>query len=86
MLADVLQITVEVPESPRYTGAIGAYYCAMVGLGLLENYDAIYKDVRIERTFIPNKEHAQIYDKLYNVYIKLFPALKDLYSEINGVY
>ncbi len=86
MLADVLQIKVEVPESPRYTGAIGAYYCAMVGLGMIENYDAIYKAVRIEKTFLPRKENAQIYEKLYNVYGKLFPALKDLYSEINGVY
>ncbi|MCC8024737.1 MAG: carbohydrate kinase [Clostridium sp.] len=86
MLADVLQIKVEVPESPRYTGAIGAYYCAMVGLGMIENYDAIYKAVRIEKTFLPRKENAQIYEKVYNVYGKLFPALKDLYSEINGVY
>ena len=86
MLADVLQIKVEVPESPRCTGAIGAYYCAMVGLGLLENYDAIYDKVRIGQTFIPKKENAEIYEKLYNVYRKLFPVLKDLYSEMYGVY
>lgn len=86
MLADILQITVEVPESPRYTGAMGAYYCAMVGLGRLADYNAIYDAVRIQRRFEPQKENAAVYDKLYEIYLQLHPALKGLYDEINGVY
>lgn len=86
MLADILQITVEVPQSPRYTGAMGTYYCAMVGLGYLENYDAIHDSVKIERTFKPRNENAAIYEKLYHIYLKLHPALYDLYCDINGVY
>lgn len=86
MLADVLQITVEVPESPRYTGAMGAYYCAMVGLGNITDYNAIHDAVHIEKTFAPRQENAEIYNKLYPIYLKLHPALRDLYGEINGVY
>ncbi len=86
MLADILKVTVEVPESPRYTGTIGAYYCAMVGLGQLKDYNAIYDAVRIQKSFVPRPENEKIYDKLFHVYKKLFPALKDLYSELNGVY
>lgn len=86
ILADVLQIPVNVPENPRHTGAMGAYYCAMIGLGHLENYNAIYDSVKISKVFNPNKENADIYNKLYNIYLKLYPSLSDLYDEINGVY
>lgn len=86
MLADILQVTVEVPESPRYTGAMGAYYCAMVGLGEIENYDAVYDTVRIKKTFEPRSEYAETYDKLFNVYSKLYPALSGIYDELNGKY
>lgn len=86
MLADVLQIQVEVPESPRNTGAMGSYYCAMVGLGHLADYDAIHDAVRIEKVFLPRKENRSVYDKLYRIYLKLYPALSGLYDEINGVY
>lgn len=86
MMADILQIRVEVPESPKYTGAIGAYYCVMVGLGEIENYDAIYDAVRIERSFEPRAEYAPLYNKMFDVYQKLYPALKEIYDELNGVY
>ena len=86
MMADVLQIRVEVPESPKYTGAVGAYYCVMVGLGKIANYDAIYDAVKIQRTFEPRTENAEVYRKMFNVYQKLYPALKDIYNELNGNY
>lgn len=86
MMADILQIRVEVPESPKYTGAVGAYYSVMVGLGELENYDAIYDAVVIDRCFEPRKEYRTVYDKMFDVYTKLYPALKDVYDELNGQY
>ena len=86
MLSDVLQITVEVPESPRYTGAMGTYYCAMVGLGYIKDYNAVYDTVKIQRVFKPRNENAEIYDKLYKIYLELHPALHNLYGSINGVY
>lgn len=86
ILADVLQIKIEVPENPRYTGAMGSYYCAMIGLGYMENYDSVYDAVKISKVFMPEKDNAEIYNKLYNIYLKLYPNLKDLYGEINGEY
>ena len=73
-------------ENPRNTGAMGAYYCAMIGLGYLENYDAIYDTVKISKVFNPNKENAETYNKLYNIYSNLYPSLSNLYNEINGTY
>lgn len=86
MLADILGIKVEVPESPRYTGAMGAYYCAMVGLGKIKNYDAIYDTVKISRVFEPRHEYTETYNKLFDVYVQLYPTLSGLYDQLNGKY
>lgn len=86
ILSDVLQVPVDVPANPRFAGAMGAYYCAMIGLGHIENYDSLYDTVRIERSFKPNPANKEVYDKLYGIYVKLYPTLKGLCDEINGVY
>ncbi len=86
ILADVLQVTVEIPENPRYTGAMGSYYCAMIGLGLLKNYDSVYDAVRIDKVFTPNPANKAVYDRLYECYLELYPALKPIYDKLNGVY
>ena len=86
MLADVLQITVQVPESPRFAGAMGSYYCAMIGLGKLENYEAIYDAVKIAKEFKPNPVNAEVYNRLFGVYKQIYPSIKGLCDEINGVY
>lgn len=85
-LADVLKIPVEVPESPRFTGAMGVYYCVMVGLNVLKDYTEIYDAVNIQKTFKPIEGNAGTYDKLYHAYRKLYPTLKDIYSDVNGIF
>lgn len=84
IMADVTGKKIEVPENPRYTGTMGAYYCAMVGLGEIKNYAAVYDAVKIKSTYLPNAENTAVYDKLYNIYHKLHPALHELFCEING--
>ncbi|WP_210435109.1 FGGY-family carbohydrate kinase [Saccharopolyspora sp. ASAGF58] len=86
MLADVLQMRIEVPRAPRYTGALGAYYCAMIGLGQIADYDSIVDEVPIERVFTPNPENEAVYDRLYDVYRQLSPALRDVFDQLNGKY
>ncbi|MCQ8192683.1 xylulokinase [Streptomyces rugosispiralis] len=86
MLADILQIRIEVPEAPRYTGVMGAFYCAQVGLGNLEDYAAVSDVVRVQRAFLPNPDHRAVYDRLYSVYLRLLPALGNLYDDLNGRY
>lgn len=86
MLADILNISVQVPESPRYSGTLGAYYCAAQGLGWLNNADAMGSEVNIGKVFTPNPVHREIYDRNYRVYMKIHPALKEIYNELNGEY
>ncbi len=86
ILADVTQVEIQVPENPRYSGAMGSYYCAMIGLGRLKDYSAVYDAVKIAKVYKPNRDHAAKYDKLYEIYLGLYPALKPLYDSLNGVY
>ena len=88
MMADILQIPVRVPANPRYVGTMGAYYCAMIGLGLAKDYaDAIATQSLGEETvYTPNPENFAVYDKNFSIYSKLYQTLKPLYDELNGVY
>ena len=88
MMADILKIPVRVPANPRFVGTMGAYYCAMIGMGLARDYaDAIASQSLGEETvYTPNPENFAVYDKSFAIYSKLYQTLKPLYDEINGIY
>ena len=88
MMADILQIPVHVPANPRYVGTMGAYYCALIGLGLAKDYaDAIASQSLGEETiYQPNPDNFAVYDKNFSVYSKLYATLQPLYDELNGKY
>ena len=88
MMADILRLPVRVPANPRYVGTMGAYYCAMIGLGLAKDYaDAIATQSLGEETvYTPNPDNFAVYDKCFSVYSKLYQTLKPLCDELNGVY
>jgi xylulokinase len=86
IFADVLGVPVEVPAAPNLAGAMGAVYSTMVGLGVIDDYQASRRVVPVERRFEPRSEHAATYDRLYSVYTKLHPTLSELFAELNGDY
>lgn len=86
MLADIVHIKVQIPAAPRYTGTIGAYYCAALGLGWLNDLNEAADKVAMEKEFIPNPAHRDVYDNNYRVYMKIHAALKDIHRDLNGDY
>lgn len=84
-MADILKRPITVPKNPRYVGTMGSYYCALIGLGIKEDFSDLSRQEG-GKVFQPNPDNAEIYDKMYGVYIDLYPALKDLYDRTNGVY
>lgn len=88
MMADILHLPVRVPSNPRYVGTMGAYYCAMIGLGLAQDYaDAIAsQSLGSETVYLPNEENFAVYNKSFGIYRKLYETLKPLYDELNGIY
>ncbi len=79
ILADVLQLHVEVPSDPRLAGAKGAFACAAVGLGMLPDLVSVDDTGGHVRTFEPNTEHAPTYDRLYGAYTRLHDAVAPIF-------
>ena len=81
MLADILNIPIEVPYSPRHVGTIGCAYHALIGLGLFDNYAQAGTNVKIEKTFTPDPEAVKVYEARYQQFIELRDALKHVYPQ-----
>ena len=84
IMADILGIPIEIPSGARHAGAVGAAYCAFIGLGICRDFDDAKKMVHIERRYQPDSANAETYTKLYEVFLQLFPMLKDAYDTLNG--
>ena len=82
ILADVLNIPVRVPENPRHAGAVGTACCAMIGLGLWEDYETLAKTLPMGKTFIPDPAAVAVYEKTFAVYEQLYQALKPIYTQL----
>lgn len=79
--ADVTGKEIAVPSSDTAT-ALGAALLAGVGTGLYETFDqAVEKTVRVKRTYSPNPEQKEVYDRGYRTYLELYQRLKPLMAE-----
>lgn len=82
IVANIMNVkvdTVEVEEGPAYGGAI----LAAVAAGVFENVEAATaKIVRIKDTTEPEPELVEKYQKCYEKFVKMYPALKEVYKEI----
>ena len=74
--ADVTGFTVEVPRV-RETATTGAAIVAAAGIGLYSGVtDAIRAMTAIDRRFGPDPARALIYDRVYEAYVGLYPAIR----------
>jgi len=73
--ADVTGLTVEVPRV-RETAAMGAAILASIGVGAHADLRrAIEAMASIERRFVPDPIRARTYDRVFEAYVDLYPAL-----------
>ncbi len=84
--ADVFGLPASRPHVYEASG-LGAAIDAAVGLGLHPSFDAAVKAMtRLGRTFLPDRETAAVYDRLYRrVYSRMYERLKPLYEEIRSI-
>lgn len=85
IFADVLGVTVEVPEA-KELGAKGAAMAAGVGIGLFADFrDAGSRFARVDRVFTPSEENHRYYEKKYALYRKLIDAMDPLWDELDSL-
>ncbi len=82
IIANVLNIDIEIPESEEGPG-YGAAILAMVSAGEYEDVsECADKFVNIIETVKPDGEIASRYNDCYERFLKIYPALKDVFGEI----
>lgn len=76
--SDITGKPIVVPSSDTAT-TLGAAILAGVGVGFYESYEeAVVLTVKETRRHEPNPENKEIYDKVYENYLKLYESLKDM--------
>ena len=82
IIANVCNVTVEVPrieEGPSYGGAI----MAMVASGKFKTLEeAVKATTGVTERVYPDNAVAKLYDERYNIFRKMYPALKEVFREI----
>lgn len=80
ILANVLNIELNIPQTEEGPG-FGAAKLSMIASGLYNSTDD-FKDMQIKETISPDKELSIRYEKKYQKFKKIYPALKDLYKQL----
>lgn len=75
--ADILGLPVSSLET-REAACLGAALAAGLATGVYSSAEDATSIIRIDRTYLPRPEFAKIYDQRFEVYEKLYPALKDI--------
>ena len=84
ILADITGRTIETVTDAQDVGAVGAALIAGVGLKSIESLSLARDFIPVKATYRPNPENAAIYEKNYDVFIKIYEANKKLFHEVNG--
>jgi xylulokinase len=81
ILADVMQIEIRRVEDPRAANARGAAMIALAGLKVA-SFEEVGDKVGFDRTFEPNTEHAAIYDRLFEEFLRLYRNNKAMHKRL----
>ena len=82
IMANVLDLPLEIPQTEEGPG-YGAAMLAMVGCGAYGSVEeAASALVRATETVLPEPALAERYERAYRKYRKIYPAVKNLYKEL----
>lgn len=86
ILADIFHLPVERPHTIEGS-ILGTAINMSVALGHHPDYPtAVYHMVRVDKRFEPNRQNAQLYDRIYRrIYLKIYPKLRPIYREIGKI-
>jgi xylulokinase len=83
ILADIMGCNINQMVDPELGSVKGAVIIAMVGLGVLNSFSDAIPLIKVKKTYTPNPNNRQIYDKLFSQYIKIYKRNKDLFESLN---
>ncbi|MFN8205957.1 MAG: FGGY-family carbohydrate kinase [Bacteroidales bacterium] len=84
IIADVTGCVIEKTHDPRMAGALGAAFCAFVGLGIYPGFTHAGKVIQPLRSWEPNPANSEVYRQGFTHYRELFHTNKKLYTRLNS--
>ena len=82
IFADIFQCEVLVLENAEDVGSIGAAVICGKALGWYADYHLPAEFLKVEKRYIPQEKHKQLYDGLYAVFRRLYPGLMESWSAL----
>ncbi|MEH7247313.1 gluconokinase [Neobacillus niacini] len=70
MMADIFEAEIYVSES-HHSAAWGAAWTALVGIGKVDSFEEIKRNIPMGNPVLPNKENSKVYQAIYENYEKL---------------
>lgn len=83
IMSDVLNRKVGKMSNPAYAGCKGTALTAAVGLEMHSRFDELENMLEPVKTFSPNSENVETYDKLYGHFRQVRENLSPVFSELN---
>ena len=80
MQADIFDLPVYTMSAASEGGAYGAIMVAGVGAGVWKNLEEAASIVKMETETLPNRENQKLYQDSFEIYSKIYPALKSVYD------
>ena len=85
MFADIMQLPIECVDVGE-SGALGCAIAAAVAVGEHKNIKEAAKHMcKLSPAILPNKNLAEIYEKKYEIYLKVIQALDGVWNDIQKV-
>ncbi len=72
IMADITGSRIMVPYNPQQAGLYGVAMCSMAGKMGIKDITELKKYVRIERTFEPNPDYKELYDKCFERFVDIY--------------
>ena len=83
IFADITNRTINRVSDPQQAGAKGVALLASMSLGYINSFEDIKKYIKINRSFYPNLEYRDLYDKLFIEFKNIYRQNKKWYARMN---
>lgn len=84
-IANIIGDPITTMRDPRFAGNIGLAFCIEIGLNEHpKGYETLKTSSAFDRTFYPQDEFRDRYDRLYPIYKSAFHALSKIYNKLNN--
>ena len=84
ILADITGRTIETVPEPQNAGSVGAAAITCLGLGIIHDLDELQTMIPVVKTFEPNPETRDVYDRNYAVFQSLYDDNRKNFAALNS--